>query len=164
MRKYQIYREEILQGNQVLSSLVLNPPYKFDGLTTSPKISKILSFPFGLRIDSSLIYKFVIQFAVSIPMLMTVSSLLLPCIYLPVEKQNTKLLTTAKSLTNEKLSLLVNLQEASSYNKLFSKLDAYPLKDTTNIIHVQTDNEDTTKQSTKVISFNKYPSVQFAGF
>ena len=63
MKSYSnLYKEEYLSKNQILSSLVLNTPYKVDGFTTAPKISKILAFPFGIKIDSYLLFKFVFNF------------------------------------------------------------------------------------------------------
>ena len=166
MRKYpNFYNEEFLQRNQVLSSLVLNPPYKIDGLTTSPKISKILSFPFGLRIDSYLLFKLVFQFMSSMSLFMAVSCFLILCFYLPIEKQNKNLLNTTKSLTSEQYSLLANLQEASTYSKLFSNADAYLLKDAKKIIYIKQQNfKIKDKEDPTLIASNKYPSIQFAGF
>ena len=147
----------------MLSSLVLNPPYKIDGFTTSPKISKILNLPYGLRIDSSLLIKVFCQGVLSMALFMAVSSMLIFCFYLPIQKQNNELLKTVKSLTNEKYILLANLQEASSYTKLFPRAEMYSLKDTKEIIHVQNSANNLAKDTT-LIALNKYPSIQFSGF
>ncbi|MBI3591869.1 MAG: hypothetical protein HY094_10885 [Candidatus Melainabacteria bacterium] len=166
MKKYpNFYNEESLQRNQILSSLVLNPPYKIDGFTTSPKISKIFSFPFGLRIDSYLLFKFIFQFMLSMSLFMTVSCFLILCFYLPIEKQNNKLLNTTRSLTSERYSLLANLQEASTYKKLFLNADIYSLKDAKKIIYIkQSGIKVQDKEDSRLIASSNYPVIQFAGF
>lgn len=152
------------QTNQAFSSLVLNPPYRIDSFSTSPKIAKILDFPFGIRLDIPTILRFIHKLTMSMALFMTISCISIFCFYLPLDKQNTKLFNEAKSLTSEKYSLLVNLHEASTYNKLYSNVDNYSLKDTKEIIHVESNVENPAKKETTLITFNKYPSVQFAGF
>ena len=167
MKKYpNLFAQEVFSNNQVLSSLVINPPYKVDGFTTSPKISKLLNLPFGVRIDSSLLLKLVYQGVISMSLLMTAACILILSISLPIQKENNYLLSSAKSMTNEKYYLLANLQEVSSYNKLFSGAKQYSLKDTNQIIHIQNNNktQDKFSETPRLIALNKYPSFQFAGF
>ena len=113
MKKYPdlFNNQEYLYNNQILSSLVLNPPYKVDGYTTSPKISKTLTLPFGIRLSSALLLKLILRFTFSMSLFMAISCICLTCLYLPIEKHNNQLITSAKSLTNEKYYLLHTLQE-----------------------------------------------------
>lgn len=163
MRKVYL-TESDFQGSQVLSSLVLNPPYKFDGLTTSPRIPRTLTFPFGIRLDSQLLLKLSFQFILSMSSFMVISCALIFCFYLPVEKQNEQLTKAIKSLTNENYSLLANLEEVSSYNKLFFNAEKYSFKDAGIIFYSAASDDNYNKPNKKIISFNKYPSIQFSGF
>ena len=148
--------------SQVLSSLVINPPYKVDSSTTSPRIAKLLTFPFGLRIDSYSLVKLVFKGIYSMSLLMLISSLCLIGVYLPVQNQNNQLFSAAKSLTNEKLVLLAKLNETTTYNKLFSNANSLSLKDTDEIIHIRK-NQYSYKPN-KTVVFKKYPSIEFSGF
>lgn len=149
-------RGEYLQNSQVLSSLVLNPPYKVDGFTTSPKI--------GLRLDAALLFRHAFNLMTSLTVFMAVSCLLILCISLPIQHQNNQLIQNAKTLTNNKLIHTVKIQEASSYSKLYTSAAAFSYKDAEEIIQIaQTANTNTTNTK-KLISFNKYPSIQFSGF
>lgn len=148
--------------NQKLSSLVINTPYKVDSFTTSPRIEKLLTFPFGLRIDSYSLIKLVFKGAYAISLLMLFSSLCLIGVYLPVQNQNNQLFSAAKSLTNQKLVLLAKLNETTTYNKLFSNADSLSLKDSEEIIHIRK-NQSVYKPN-KSITFKKYPSIEFSGF
>lgn len=148
--------------NQKLSSLVINTPYKVDSFTTSPRIAKLLTFPFGLRIDLYSLIKLVFKGAYSISLLMLFSSLCLIGVYLPVQNQNNQLFSAAKSLTNQKLVLLAKLNETTAYNKLFSNADSLSLKDSEEIIHIRK-NQSAYKPN-KSITFKKYPSIEFSGF
>jgi len=148
--------------NQKLSSLVINTPYKVDSFTTSPRIAKLLTFPFGLRIDSYSLIKLVFKGAYSISLLMLFSSLCLIGVYLPVQNQNNQLFSAAKSLTNQKLILLAKLNETTTYNKLFSNADSLSLKDSEEIIHIRK-NQSVYKPN-KSITFKRYPSIEFSGF
>ncbi len=153
---------EYISRNQRLSSLVINTPYKVDSYTTSPRIAKLLTFPFGLRIDSYSLMKLVFKGVYSMSLLMLLSSLCLIGVYLPVQNQNNQLFSTAKSLTNQKLVLLAKLNETTTYNKLFSNADSLSLKDSEEIIHIRK-NQSTYKPN-KSITFKKYPSIEFSGF
>ncbi len=159
-----ILNEEYLQKRQVLSSLVLNLPYKTDSLTTAPKVSKLLTFPFGIKINAAELVRLTFQFISSMTFLMTATSLLILCIYLPVQYQNDSMLNTAKVLTNEKYSLLANVQEASNYNRLFTNSENLKLNDVNEIIYVPTTKETLNHNDRNLITLNKYPSVLFSGF
>ena len=151
-----------MRRNQALSSLVINTPYKVDSYTTSPRIAKLLTFPFGLRIDSYSLVKLVFKGMLSMSLLMLVTSMCLVGVYLPVQNQNNELFSAAKSLTNEKLVLLANLNETTTYNKLFSNANSLSLKDTDQIIHIRK-NQYSYKPN-KTVVFKKYPSIEFSGF
>ena len=157
--------------NVFLSSLVMNPPYKIDNFTTSPKISKLLTFPFGIKIDSYYLLQLCIQSFTSASLFMLLASVLLFTIYLPIQNQNNILLTNLKTLSNKKLVLLGNIQEASNYNKLFSYAERLDLKDAKGIITVKTSTyqgqgqgQGQGQNKNQTLAFNKYPTIQFAGF
>lgn len=165
MNQYSnVFNKKYVQNSQILSSLVINPPYAIDGFTTSPKIAKILSLPFGLRVTSSLLLQLIFKFVSSLSLLTALASILILCLYLPIEKQNNQLISSAKSMSNEKCSLLVSLNETTSYNKLFANAESYSLKDTKQIIHIRSNPVDLKKSSSNLVAFNKYPSIQFSGF
>lgn len=154
--------KEYIQNSQYLTSLVLNPPYRIDDYTTSPRVSKILSFPFGIKISRVDFIKQFFQFIFSMSLFMLTACILIFCIYLPIEASNNSLITTAKNLTKEKYLLQGNLEESSTYNKLFTNADFLSLKDSENIIYLTTNNRI---EKAGVKSFlNKYPLIQFAGF
>lgn len=153
---------EYLKRRQVLSSLVINPPYKVDSYTTSPKIAKLLTFPFGIRIDSYSLTRLVFKGIISTSILMLISSLCLTGIYLPVQNQNNQLYSAAQALTNQKLVLLAKVQETTNYNKLFSNANLLSLKDSEEIIHLRKNNSSYSPN--KQPKSNKYPSVEFSGF
>lgn len=149
----------------MLSSLVINPPYKVDGHTTSPKVAKTLTLPFGIRLSSATLFILTKKFFFSSSLFMAMSCVFLTCLYLPLEKHNLRVINSAKSLTNEKYYLLQNLQESSSYNKLFSNLGIYSLKDAQEIIQIKSSlSKTTTQKKNRFVSINKYPSIQFSGF
>lgn len=156
--------EEYFYKGQILSSLVLNPPYKVDGFTTSPKLARILSFPFGLKLDSTLLFQNIFKLISLLTICMTASCVLILCFSLPLQHQNSQLLQKTKTLTNNKLMHVVKIQEASSYNKLFSRANTLALKDAEEIIHINGTNVTFQNESNKLITFNKYPSIQFSGF
>ena len=153
---------EYLTRNQSLSSLVINQPYKIDSYTTSPRISKLLTFPFGLRIDSYSLMKLAFKGVYSTSLLMLISSLCIISVYLPVQNQNNELFSAAKSLTNQKLVLLEKLNETTTYNKLFSNANSLSLKDTEEIIQIQ--KNQVTYNQNKSLAFKKYPSIEVSGF
>ena len=155
-------KNEYITRNQVLSSLVINPPYKVDSFTTSPRIAKLLTFPFGLRIDSYSLVRLVFKSMFSISLLMLISSMCLIGVYLPIQNQNNQLFSAATSLTNEKLVLLAKLNETTTYNKLFSNAASLSLKDTEEVIHIRK-NQYSLKPN-KSIVLKKYPSIEFSGF
>ena len=155
--------DQFITRNQRLSSLVINTPYKVDSYTTSPRIAKLLTFPFGLRIDSYSLIKLAFKGVYSMSLLMLLSSLCLIGVYLPVQNQNNQLFSAAKSLTNQKLVLLAKLNETTTYNKLFSNANSLSLKDSEEIIHIKKKNQSVYK-SNKSIAFKKYPSIEFSGF
>ncbi len=148
----------------MLSSLVINPPYKIDGYTSSPKVSKTLTLPFGIRLSSALLLKLVLRFTFSMSLFMALSCICLTCLNLPIEKQNNLLVNSAKSLTNEKYYLLQDLQETSSLNKLFSSAESSSLKDAEQVIYAKAPINSTNTKQNKLIAINKYPSIQFSGF
>ena len=148
----------------MLSSLVINPPYKVDGFTTAPKISKLLTFPFGIRITYPLLFRLAFQLVLSVSIFMTVSCVSLICFSLPLQKKNFELLHTAKSLSSQKYLLLANLKEVSSYSNLFSTAETYSLKDAMEVYYAQTNNLESQKENIQYITFNGYPSIQFSGF
>ncbi len=163
MKSYsRTINDQYLTRNQALSSLVINPPYKVDSYTTSPRIAKLLSFPFGLRIDSYSLVKLIFKGIFSMSLLMLISSLCLIGVYLPIQTQNNELFSAAKSLTNQKLVLLAKLNETTTYNKLFSSANSLSLKDTEEIIHIR--KSQSSYKPNKPILFKKYPSIEFSGF
>lgn len=148
----------------MLSSLVINPPYKVDGYTSSPKVSKTLTLPFGIRLTSALLLKLALKFTFSMSLFMALSCICLTCLNLPIEKQNNLLISSAKSLTNEKYYLLQDLQETSSLSKLFSNAESSSLKDAEQVIYAKAAVNSTNTKQNKLIAINKYPSIQFSGF
>lgn len=147
--------EQYLQKRQMLKALVLNPPYKVDGFTTSPKVR--------LKADIYTICKSTFNIMLSLSIFMTITCFFVFSFYLPLQNQNTRLLNTAKSITNKKLSLLVNLQEVSNFSKLFSNTDSFSLVDPKEVIYVNS-NPQYSRQSKSHVVINRYPSIQFAGF
>ncbi len=148
----------------MLSSLVINPPYKIDGYTSSPKVSKTLTLPFGIRLTSALLSRLALRFTFSMSLFMALSCICLTCLNLPIEKQNNSLISSAKSLTNEKYYLLQELQETSSLSKLFSNAESNSLKDAEQVIYAKSAANNTNTKQNKLIAINKYPSIQFSGF
>ncbi len=147
---------------QFLSSLVINTPYGVDSYTTSPRIAKLLTLPFGVKIDSHSLVRLVFKGIISISMLMLLLSICLIGVILPVQSQNGELFSAAKTLTNQKLILLARLQETTNYNSLFSNADSLSMKDTGEVIHIKKNNY--TYRSNKQTAFNKYPSIEISGF
>ena len=147
----------------MLSSLVLNPPYKVDGFSTSPKIEKIINLPLGIRITSAALLRRAFRVIVSMSILMTVSSLLISSVYLPLESKNTELLKNIKQSTSQKLNLLATVNESSSFSTLFSNAERLSFEDTEEVININPSNTAENKAS-QLISFNKYPQIEFAGF
>lgn len=162
MKRYPI--NNFSSGNQILSSLVVNPPYKTDGFTTSPTIPKILDLPLGVRINSAVLVRSFLQLMISLTAFMLSASVCICCFYLPVENQNNQLTSEIRTLTNQNLGLLANLQETTSYNRLFSGADALSLVDSEETIYINANTTSTPKQIKRALSFKKYPSIQFAGF
>ena len=158
------FNEDYIQKQQVLSSLVLNVPYTVDGFDSAPKISKLLTFPFGIRIDSYLLFKYTYQFISSMSILMTATCILISCIYLPVKYQNIEMSRNAKTLTNKQFALLAKVQETSSYNKLFNSAVNLKLEDSKEIIRLQNNNQYRSEEPQINTSSNKYPSIHFSGF
>ena len=156
--------KELIPQAQVLSSLVINTPYKFDGNTTSPRISKVFSFPFGIRTDAISIFKGGFKLVSSMSLFMIISCVLVLSLYLPLQAQNNVMLSSAKTLTSKQISLQANLQEESSYTKLFTSLDNLELMDSKETVHVNNTKGNTRVESRDLITFSKYPSLQFSGF
>ena len=154
--------EEHKLRNQMLKSLVLNVPTSVDSFSTSPTISKVFSFPLGIKVSSTTLIKSIFNLIFFLSIMMTVTCFLLLSFYLPIQAKNYKLYSTAKIITGKKFSLLVNLQEASSYTKLFSASELLSFVDPEEVIHVNNNNSRYTqiKKTLKI----KYPSIQFAGF
>ena len=157
-------KEEYFQSNQVLSSLVLNTPFKVDAFTTAPRVPKILDFPFGLKIDSYILFKSTFYLVSSLALLMTFTCILITCFYLPIQNHNSQLFNSAKSLTNRNLTLLVKMQESSNYNTLFKNASNFTLKDSEETIHINNNTIIPENENTKLLSFNRHPVIQFSGF
>ena len=145
-----------------LNSLVINTPYKFDSYTTAPKISKLLSFPFGVRVDVESLINLLLRGFFSSALLMLVSSIFLVGICLPIQGQNKELITSTKRLTNKKFELLFNLQEATNYNKLFLKAKSFSMKDSDEVLHIN--GKPNSEISKEFIIYRKYPYMEFSGF
>lgn len=156
--------KELIPQAQVLSSFVINTPYKFDGSTTSPRIAKVFSLPFGVRADAISIFNGSFKFISSMSLFMIVSCALVLSLYLPLQAQNNLMLSSAKTLTSKQISLQANLQEESSYTKLFTSLDKLELMDSEETVHVNNIKNNTKIENRNLITFNKYPSLQFSGF
>lgn len=146
--------KQYLQRNQMLSSLVFNPPYSLDGITI-PKVKVKTSFYSIIRRSFYLIF--------FLSILMTITSLVILYFYLPLQSLNNNLFQSAKAMNNKKLSLLASLQQTASYNKLFVASDKMSLGDPEEVIYIKYSNKQIacTKQQ---IAFINYPSLQFAGF
>ncbi len=158
------FNEDYIQRRQVLSSLVLNVPYRVEGFDTAPKISKLLTFPFGIRIDSLLLYKYIFKFVSGMSVLMVATCILITCFYLPLKYQNIEMSKNARMLTNKQFALLAKVQETSSYNKLFTNANSLRLEDSKEIINLRNNTYSSTEQSGTFKTFSKYPSIHFSGF
>src|SRR3989338_19476 len=156
--------ENYIYKSQVLSSLVLNPPYKVDGFTTSKKVEKILTLPFGVKVSSRLLLRSAFNFIVLSSVFMIACCLFITCVSLPLQAQNFQLSDNAKNLANKKSVLLAKVNQASSYNKLFLNAELYKMEDSKEIIYVKNTNERNNNIYSKVNQIKKYPSIQFAGF
>lgn len=163
-RYSELLSKELVPQAQVLSSLVINTPYKFDEHTTSPRISKVFSFPFGIRTDAISLFKTSFRFVSSMSLFMIVSCVIGLSLYLPLQAQNNVMLSNAKTLTSKQIALQANLQEESSYTKLFTNLDKLELMDSEQTLHVNNIENTTVVENNNLITFNKYPSLQFSGF
>ncbi len=148
--------------SQRLSSLVVNTPYNVDSYTSAPRIAKLLTLPFGFRIDSLSLMGLVFKGIISMSITMLLLSVCLVGVILPVQSQNNELFSAAKTLTNQKLILLAKLQETTNYNTLFSNANSLSMKDTDEIIHIKKNNY--TYNTDKKIALNKYPSIEISGF
>ena len=156
-------RNEYISRNQVLNSLVLNTPSLVDSFTTSPKISKVLSFPFGIKISGEALTKLILKSVTSSVILMTIVSVICLCAYTPLETENSALLMDTKSLINKQYLLIARSQEAATYETLFKNASTLSLKDPEEVIHVK-GSQNFSNSYKKNINFNKYPKLQFAGF
>ncbi len=159
-----LVKEDLIPRTQVLNSLVINTPYKFDGYTSAPKIAKVFTLPFGIRANTITILRAGFQFVFSASLFMVISSFLIMSLYLPLQNQNVLMLKNAKSLTNYQFSLEAKLQEASSYTKLFSNADNLSLVDSEQILRVNSNSNNLSEEKQNLITINKYPSLQFSGF
>ena len=158
------FNEDYIQRRQGLSSLVLNVPYRVEGFDTAPKISKLLTFPFGIRIDSLSLYQYIFKFISGMSVLMASTCILITCFYLPIKYQNMEMSTDARILTNKQFALLAKVQETSSYNKLFTSANSLNLEDSKEVVILRNNNTFTANKKTKSDTFNKYPSIHFSGF
>ena len=158
------FNENYIQKQQVLSSLVVNVPYRVDGFNTAPKISKLLTFPFGIRINSFLLFKSTYRFILFVSMLMTITCVLVMCFYLPVQYQNNEMSKNARSLINKRFALLAKVQETSSYNKLFTTAVNCNLEDSKEVIRLQDNSQYIAKEPKSFSAFSKYPTIHFSGF
>ncbi len=157
------FNENYIERQQGLSSLVVNVPYKINGFDTAPKISKLLTFPFGIRIDSQLLFKSVFKLVFSMNILMTVACVLTTCVYLPLKYQNVQMNKDIKSLTNKQFALQAEVQNTSTYNRLFSSADNLKFEDSQEIVHVRNNDYPITQAKSAVV-FNRYPEIHFSGF
>ena len=146
-----------------LNSLVINPPYKFDSLTTSPKIAKFLSFPFGIRIDIYTLFKLTLKGFLATSVLMLITSIGIAGVCLPIKSQNYRLYKEAKSQTNKKLNLLVNFQEATNYKKIFATASSLPLSNNSTTLSINTKRQNNNLNK-MLQAKKKYSYIQFAGF
>ncbi|MBI2995721.1 MAG: hypothetical protein HYY52_03320 [Candidatus Melainabacteria bacterium] len=78
------------------------------------------------------------------------------------------MISLAKSLTNKNLTLTAKEQEVSTYSKLFSNINNFSLKDSKEVLSIKTDLKYSKysykDQDKKLLTLNKYPSIQFSGF
>ena len=155
---------DYIYKRQELSSLVLNLPYAIDGYTSAPKIGKVLSLPFGIRIEKQAVLRYVFSLLFSMTLIMTLSCLLVLSISIPVQFQNKQFTKSTQRLTNKRLINTAKVQEATSYNKLFLTAETLSLKDPEEVIHIQTNSKNINKIQKKPTNVIKYPSIQFAGF
>ena len=141
--------------SQMLRSLVVNVPTSVDNFTTSPTV--------GIKINSAHFLQSIFKITMSLSIFMTLSCLVISCFLLPLQNKNNILQDTAKTITNKKFNLLVNLQEATTYTKLFSASSLLSFVDPDEVIHVS-NKQLALVQSKKKIKINNYPPLQFAGF
>lgn len=163
MEYLNILKDEYISKKQLLSSLVLNPPYRDSYLDTSPKIAKVHSLPFGVRIDSNVLCRLIFSTLIMSSIFMTIVCLFTFCISLPIQAQNTQLINKARSVSNNKLNVIVKLQEVTSNSRLFTGASLFSMKEPEEVIRVEL-NMTLAQREQKFTRFNKYPSIQFAGF
>lgn len=147
--------------NTKLASLVVNPPYQFDPYSSAPKISKLLSFPFGIKLDSASFLQLLFRGLSMATAILLISSIFLTAVSLPIKGQNVNLYSDTKMLAREKFSLLFNIQETISYNKLFSISRNLAMKDSEETLYTNSIDEELKREFT----FNKKSQdMQFSGF
>lgn len=147
--------------NPVLSSLVVNVPYSVDSYTTAPKISKLLTFPFGVRIDTLSLASIIFKLIISLSSFMLVASTCIIAICLPIQSQNFQLHSAIETLTNQKLGLIATLQESTDCNRLFANADTFSLKDSEEVLHI---NNTSAIKSANKLKIKNYASLEFVGF
>ena len=145
-----------------LNSLVVNSPYTFDSYSTSPKIAKLLSLPWGVRIESTSLLALAAKGFLTLTLSMLLSSIFIIAISLPIQGQNNYLSQNTKKLTNEKFELMFNLQATTSFNKLFSKANKLSMKDGEETIYIS--NQQGSRLSKEFTFHKKQPYIQFSGF
>lgn len=151
------------EKRQLLGSLVLNPPLTKDLFTTSPKIEKIFTFPYGVQIEASILSKFIYKFLLNVISFLAVATFAFTFIYIPIQKENQNLLVVSRSLSNKQYTLLATSQEVSTYKKLFEVANYYSLAEPKEIIKVRKYVHKINKEN----NFKKshfYPKNQYSGF
>lgn len=164
MNSYNVAKEDFIARPIALSSLVINTPYTLDNNTTAPKIAKLLSLPFGIRITSEVLRLGLFKFALHYVVLMFVGCIFLNFLYIPVNQKNIELLNSSKSLSNKQFNLLADEQEALSFNKLFENANSLPLVEPEKVFHAKDLKSLISSGISKKEKSGNYPSVQFAGF
>ncbi len=163
MRKFKRFNEEAYTNHQLLSSLVMNTPYTVDHLTTSPQITRFLTLPLGIKLESSNLLRPVFKLLSTLCVGMTMVCLFTVAINFPIQNLNNQLLGNIKSLSNQRLGLKVKLQETTNYKKLIANANALSLSDTENIAYLNIGQSKEVQPDKKIIP-HKYPTIFFSGF
>jgi hypothetical protein len=166
MQHLNTLKDEYILKRRLLSSLVLNPLYGDGRLDTSPKVTRIQSLPFGIKLDSVLLSKFVFSALIFLWVIMGIGCFVTFCISLPLQAQNIQLVNKAKSVANSQLGLTVKLQEVTSSKRLFTSANLFSMKEPEEIIRL---NSATTLvqervNKTNLISTHQLSLQDFRGY
>lgn len=161
MQYLNTLKDEYILKKQLLSSFVLNPPYGENYLDNSSKITRCL--PFGIKLNSLLLGKFIFSTLICSSIVMAIGCFITFCICLPLQAQNVQLVNKAKSVANGKLGTIVKLQEVTRSERLFNSANLFLMKEPEEVIKLNSTTVIVQKKNIKT-KFNKYPSIQFAGF